>query len=201
MDGDGMADLFLEQDSGKKMKIWFMNGDSIDASVNVTSPGFDCSLYTLGASGDVDGDGKADIIWRKNSNGDLRYFRMNGATVVTNGLIQAQLATTWVGMGGGDLNGDGTLDLGFRSSANGNVLLALVNSNFTVTQSAQLSLASGFTFIGFPDVNGDGRSDLIWRKDSDGKIVRWKMNGLAVQSSTTIGTGPNTANVKTHAER
>jgi hypothetical protein len=200
-DGDGKADIFLEQDSGKKMKIWFMDGDSIDSSVNVTSPNFDPSLFKVHSVGDINLDGFADIVWRKTSNGDLRYFKMAGATVVKNGMIQAAVDPAWAGVGGGDLNGDGTLDLVFRSDTTGNVLLALVGTDYKVGNSAQLSLASGFTFIGLPDVNGDGKADIVWRKNSDGKIVRWKMNGLQVLNSATIGTGPTTSGVKTHAEK
>ena len=199
-DGDGNADILLEQDSGKKLKIWFMDGISIVSNVTVNTGSFDVSLYTVATCGDVDGDGKADIIWRKNSNGDLRYFRMAGSTILQSGLI-ATLSTTWVSVGGGDLNGDGILDLGFRSSANGNVLLGLLDNTFHIATETQLSLAAGFSFIGFPDVNGDGKADLVWRKDSTGAIVRWKMNGLTVTSSKTVGAGPNTAGVKTYAER
>ncbi len=199
-DGDGRADLFMEWDAGKKMRIWFMNGSSIIGSSYVTSSGFDPSLYTVCTSGDINGDSNADIVWRKTSNGDLRYFRMNGATVTTNGLIQAGLSTAWTAMGGGDLDGDGVLDLAFRNSTSTGVLLAKLNSNFTVNSSAQLTLAAGFTFVGFPDVNGDGKADLVWRKTSNGILVRWKMNGLQVVSSATIGTGP-TGTAKVYAEK
>lgn len=199
-DGDGRADLFMEWDAGKKMRIWFMNGSSISGSAFVTSPGFDPSLYTVCTAGDIDGDSNADIIWRKTSNGDLRYFRMNGSTVTTNGLIQAGLSTAWTAMGGGDLDGDGVLDLTFRNATSTGVLLAKMNSNFTVNSSAQLTLAAGFTFVGFPDVNGDGKADLVWRKTSNGILVRWRMNGLQVVSSATIGTGP-TGTAKVYAEK
>lgn len=200
-DGNGTADIFMERDSTKSMQIWFLNGDSIASTAAVTSPNFDPSLFSVHSVGDINLDGMADIVWRKTSSGDLRYFKMSGATVLKNGMIQAGLNTDWVAMGGGDLNGDGTLDLGWRSAANGNVLLALVGTDFKVSTSAQLSLASGFTFVGFPDVNGDGMADVVWRKTSDGKIVRWKMNGLTVLNSATIGTGPTTSGLKTHAEK
>jgi hypothetical protein len=104
-------------------------------------------------------------------------------------------------MGGGDFDGDGDLDMAFRNSSSGNVIFALLNPNFTVATSAQISLASGFTFVGCPDVNGDGRADVVWRQTSTGKIIRWRMNGVAVLNSATVGTGPTTTGVLTHSER
>lgn len=201
-DGNGTADLFMQQDGSNSMRLWFMDGVTITSAWTVASPGgFQCSQHTVISSGDVDGDGKADILWRSKANGTVSAFKMNGAVVAAWNTVQVNLTTTWTNMGGGDLDGDGDLDLTFRSASNGNVLFMLLNPNFTVATTAQVSLASGFTFVGFPDVNGDGAADLVWRKDSDGKIVRWLMNGIFVLNSQTVGTGPTTSGVLTHGER
>jgi hypothetical protein len=199
--GDGRADLFMEQDSGKKMRIWFMNGTQIQSSSFVTLAGFDPSLHTVVTSGDINGDGKADIVWRQTSNGNLKYFRMNGATVQANGTIQAGLSTGWTGLGGGDIDGDGDIDLAFRN-ANGTVaLLMTLNPNFTKGSTVQIAIPSGLSFVGMPDVSGDGKADVVWRKASTGQIIRWRMNGLVVSNSSIIGTGPTGTTVKCYGEK
>lgn len=198
--GDGRADLFMEQDSGKKMRIWFMNGTQIQSSSFVTVSGFDPSLHTVVTAGDINGDGKADLVWRQTSNGALKYFRMNGATVQANGTISG-LSTGWTGLGGGDIDGDGDIDLAFRNANSTVALLMTLTPTFGVGSTVQIAIPSGLSFVGMPDVSGDGKADVVWRKASTGQIIRWRMNGLVVSNSSVIGTGPTGTSVKCHGEK
>jgi FG-GAP-like repeat len=166
----------------------------------VPPAGFLASQHTVSAAGDIDLDGQADIVWRNTTNGQVSYFRMGGAIVLGSGVIQAVLSQTWTAMGGGDFNGDGIMDVGYRKPATGEVLLRLMKQDFTTLESAQYQLSTGWSHVGFPDVNGDGRADVLWRKPSNGKLMRWKMNGLTVMSTTSVGTGP-TGTAKVYAEK
>jgi hypothetical protein len=131
--------------------------------------------------GDVDGDGKADLVW--NSPGDINI----GATVYVgfsqgNGKFQLsasqQLYLVRGGWSGytpaliGDVNGDGKADLvwNYLGSDINRIYVGLSQGNnkpypnFQVQTSQDHPVRGGWSgyqlLIG--DVNGDGKADLVW---------------------------------------
>ena len=79
-----------------------MNGTTVASTAGV---GNVPRTWTVVGTGDFNGDGKGDILWRDTS-GNYAIWLMNGATV-HGGRRHRQLATTWSVVGTGDFNGDG----------------------------------------------------------------------------------------------
>ena len=82
-DGDGKGDLLWRTDSGV-LAIWEMDGTQIKAadytkigSSNVGTPGPD---WHIAGTGDFDGDGKGDLLWRTDS-GILAIWEMDGTQI------------------------------------------------------------------------------------------------------------------------
>jgi hypothetical protein len=76
-------------------------------------------------TGDFNGDGTSDILWRNNSTGEVAVWLMNNAQVSTSagfGIVPAAYSI----VGTGDLNGDGKSDVLWRDNA-GNVSMWLMN--------------------------------------------------------------------------
>jgi hypothetical protein len=83
-------------------------------------------LQTVEQPADVDGDGKADILWRQTSTGNVLLWLMNGGT------MQSYAGgwgapSDWVIQAAGDFDGDGKADILWRQTSTGNVLLWLMN--------------------------------------------------------------------------
>jgi hypothetical protein len=142
-------------------------------------------------SGDVNGDGRTDIITR-DSIGVLGILQgtPNGMAWVSNnsatGVTDTSLATSGNNFFAGDFNGDGRTDLLYRDPS-GNFTLFVSNgtgfSNAGVMMSSAVGLSDAYGWNAssrfFPmDVNGDGRMDLVARK-SDGTLLTYLSNGTS----------------------
>ena len=108
-----------------------MNGTHI-----VSSPDFINvpTSWTIVGTGDFNGDGKTDILWRS-STGDVSIWLMNG-TQILSGPDLGNVPTTWTIAETGDFNGDGKSDILWRGP-NGDVAIWFMNGT-------QIHLRAGF---------------------------------------------------------
>ena len=132
-------------------------------------------------SSDVNGDGKADLVWR-NSNGATAIWFMNGTAIASAG-FPGGVPLAWQIAGVGDVNGDGKADVIWRHSTSGTVAIWLMNG-VTITSvgfPGSAPPAWGIQAVG--DVNGDGKADIVWRNTSSGAVSVWFMNGATITSA------------------
>ena len=92
-------------------------------------------------TGDFNGDGKSDIVWRDDS-GNTSIWLMNGAAVSSAGGI-GNVPTTWSIAQTGDYNGDGKSDLLWRDTS-GNTAVWFMNGT-AVASSASLGNVPNWT--------------------------------------------------------
>jgi phospholipase C len=137
---------------------------------------------------DFNGDGKSDIAWRDTS-GNTAIWLMNGATVLSSGLI-GTVPATWSIVGQRDFNGDGKADLLWRDTS-GNTSIWFMNGTQIASSAAIGNVPTSWAVVGTGDFNGDGDGDLLWR-DSSGNLAVWLMNGATVTSSAGLGNLPTT---------
>nr|VFK13337.1 MAG: Peptidase inhibitor I9 [Candidatus Kentron sp. LPFa] len=125
--------------------------------------------------GDVNGDGRTDLIWNETQDGNRTYVGLGQADET----FQFKSAQDRSERGWshyktlvGDINGDGRSDLIWNETRDGNrayVGLGQADGTFQF-KSAQDRSERGWwnykTLVG--DVNADGRTDLIWNETQDG---------------------------------
>jgi hypothetical protein len=180
VNGDGRADI-----------IWNATGDKNRVYVALARPDGTFQVFTpfqdhAGAGwnnyktliGDVNGDGRADIIWNSSGNTNRVYVGLGKA----DGTFQFLPFQDHAGAGWnnyktliGDVNGDGRADIIWNSSGNTNrvyVGLGKADGAFQFLP-FQDHAGAGWnnykTLIG--DVNGDGRADIIWNDTVNGNNV------------------------------
>ena len=119
---------------------------------------------TANPVGDVNGDGKADLVWRHTPTGNVAVWLMNGVTLAQGAVVASGVSLEWEIAGIGDVNGDGKADLVWRHTPTGNVAVWLMNG-LTLLQGVVVATGVPLEWqiqqVG--DLNGDGKADLVWR--------------------------------------
>jgi len=149
-------------------------------TVNVATPG-EPTLY------DLNGDGKADIVWRNTDNGAVAAWLMSGLALGPTGIL-AGVPTNWIIAGIGDVDGDEKADIVWRNTSTGDVAVWLGNGvNPPITTGVIVTaLPLDWKIVGVGDVNGDGTADIILRNTSTGDVAVWLGNGVNPPTTTGV---------------
>src|SRR5262249_9794854 len=119
--GDGKGDLLWRNDAGA-VSVWQMDGGTRTGNLAVTAPsgGGDTADWVVVGTGDVNADGKADVIWRNESNGNLGVWVMNGGSVASSAVLATPgnwaggSLASWQVADVNDYDSDGKADLLLR---------------------------------------------------------------------------------------
>ncbi|MEQ1489391.1 MAG: PQQ-dependent sugar dehydrogenase [Terricaulis sp.] len=180
--GDGASDLLLQNVNGG-LSLWYVNqnGASVQYANGLpTAPG-----WTVEGTGDLNGDGRDDIVFRNGATGDMSLWQMNGQAISPASL--GNVGAAWSVAGIGDLNGDTRDDIVWRNS-NGDLNIWFMNG--AVVSGASLgNVSSNWVIEALGDFNGDGRDDMLWRNNSTGAASIWFMNGAAVTAAGFASVG------------
>jgi hypothetical protein len=153
--------------------------------------------WKIVATPDLDGDGKADLLWWNSSTGQVYAMIMNGPTITAQGFVYTEPNTAWQIASTGDFTGSGKQNqLVWRNSSTGQIYLMTVGvSGSTFTQSGQMIYTSTLSYkiVATHDFNGDGRDDILWRNDLSGDIYLMLMNGPTIAFEGVIYHEPNLA--------
>ncbi len=125
--------------------------------------------------GDINGDGRADVLWR-NDNGALTNWlgRADGGFSGNDQAAFHNVPRSLKVAGVADFNGDGRNDILWRG-ADGALTnwLGRADGGFTGNdQAAFHKVPVAWKVAGAGDFNGDGRDDVLWRHDN-GALTNW----------------------------
>ncbi len=138
--------------------------------------------YERAATGDFNGDGKLDIVWRRSGDRHLLMWLGDG-----NGFAQASIgnySAGWEIAAAGDVDGDLKSDLILVNPGLGAAAYWVMNGSIPVRYSPVFTAPSGALLSATGDYNGDGMLDLVWTRSSDRLITMWQGNGSGFASSS-----------------
>lgn len=147
--------------------------------------------WSVVGTGDFNGDGKVDILWR-HTDGRLLLWFMDGTTFVRSFLLNNGTAvnTAWSVVGTGDFNRDGKVDILWRHT-DGRLLVWFMNGT-TFVRSFLLNngtaVNTAWSVVGTADFMRDGNTDILWRH-TDGRLLIWYMSGTTFSHSKLLNSG------------
>lgn len=184
VDGNGTSDILVHDPAARTLAQWRMQGHQVDAA---PAPQVHAAGLSPAATGDFDGDGRADVLWRS-AGGELRLWHAAGdgwtESTVGGGVLPASTTIA----GAADFNGDGRDELLLVDGAGGEV------GYWTLADGSRTRVASApghpdASPVASGDLDGDGRDDLLWMTGAR-ELVVWWGNAPFGEAGTTLPGGP-----------
>ncbi|HUW06929.1 MAG TPA: FG-GAP-like repeat-containing protein, partial [Williamwhitmania sp.] len=180
LDGDGRADLVEDYLDGTvlKTRIYQNTGSGFISKGDLVLTGY--SSATPMQLGDINGDGKADMVWY-DSTGKLNYWLFNSFdSLFSTKLISAGKSTYTLR----DFNGDGVSDI-FVTMRLGFAIYTCTGGSVT-TLPMNTTLPMGASKFTPGDFNGDGLCDLLYF-DSKSNLFKIALsNGVGFSGSLLV---------------
>ena len=181
LNGDGNDDVLLRHTDGR----WHyspMNGPAFLADQRGAAALTRNLDWQFAAIGDLNGDGRDDVLLRRVTDGRWYYYPMNGRQHLADQRGGANIISdlNWQLAGIGDLNGDGRDDVLLRHTDGRWLYYPMDGREYIAGQRATANLTRDLNWqvAGIGDLNGDGNDDVLLRH-TDGRWHYYPMNGPA----------------------
>ena len=167
--GDGYADLILQNTANGALVIWLLNNGAYSSSVGLptASPG-----WRVAGVGDFLGNGQSDLVLENANTGEhVIWILKNG--VLQYGIALPSISPGWHVAGAGDFNGDGFADLIFENTTTGQRVIWLLYKGAYFSSIALPTLSPSWHISGVGDFLGNGQSDLVLENTVSGHCDIW----------------------------
>ena len=216
LDGDGKKEMILSEGNFNKLSIYKNISTSGTISSSSFAPRIDLTLnygpnlnFQNTSFGDIDGDGKPDIVCSNLGANEISIFQnLSTLGTITSSSFAPRIdITTGVNPSNvmiADIDGDGKKDIIAINYGNTMSVIRNIHNNIGLISATSFASKIDFITLNGPngmdigDIDGDGKQDIIITS-SDGKISVFKNNStpgsfnassLASRVDFLVGVGP-----------
>jgi hypothetical protein len=179
---DGGSQLLWQNLTTNQLVIWTVIGFD-GFVVNPIDIGYGTSPWTVVGTGDFDGNGYADILWRNFDTGEVGIWLMSNGNVVSKAIVPGD--TSWMIKGVGDFNGDGMADILWQNNASNALSIWFMNGTQIISDAGFGPANGGWNIVGTGDFNGDGIADILWN-GPENAVGIWLMNGATPTAQAVV---------------
>jgi hypothetical protein len=179
--GDGRADLVWQREDGY-LSVWKMNGTTL-LEATLLNPGRVADPnWRIAGTGDLNGDGRVEIVWQHVTAGLLSVWIMVGTNLQDAYYLDPPriLSNDWRIVAVADMNRDYKADLIWQHLTEG-WLAVWYMDGLNMWRDRLLNpgriMSNEWRIVGAADMNRDGENDLVWQHTRLGYLSVWYMNG------------------------
>ncbi|MEO8346093.1 MAG: FG-GAP-like repeat-containing protein [Betaproteobacteria bacterium] len=187
------ADLFWRHQYDANY-LWLMYGPYVSSVVALNA--VLTNNWRVGGLGDVDQDGRSDIIWYYAPSASVYIWLMDENGIKNNGVVYVGgVGPGWTIEGIGDFNNDGVSDILWRHTS-GLVYVWYLNSGGSIANVVGLgAVDTTWRVAGIGDLNNDGAQDVVWIYEPGGNLsglaYGWLMSQAGgLLSVSALGSAP-----------
>ncbi|WP_148306074.1 FG-GAP repeat domain-containing protein [Gemmatirosa kalamazoonensis] len=182
---DGIDDIYWQQTPTNALVVWTMDASDAHAGT-VALSAYAPTPWKVAAVADFDRDGRADLLWRHPTTGEVVIWLMNGPTYASS-VALGSVPPAWRVSTAGDLDGNGSADVFWEHTTTGQRVVWFMNGT-AVTGSADLGVVPpAWTIVGIADYDGDAHNDILWVNPGTGALSGWGMIGATYVRSVLGG--------------
>ncbi len=178
LDGDGKPDIVLTNSNGTNSVSVFRNTStvgSISFSAKMDFPVVN-GPYSV-AVGDLDGDGKPDLVIANNGANQISVYRNTSTpgNISFDARIDFTVGTNPYSIAIADLDGDGKADLAITTQGSSSALSVMKNTStagvLSFDQPINYATLAGSFVVSVGDLDGDGKPDLAAASSSSNSVT------------------------------
>jgi len=178
LDGDGKPDIVLTNSNGTNSVSVFRNTSTIGSlsfSAKMDFPVIN-GPYSV-AVGDLDGDGKPDVVIANNGANQVSVYRNTSTpgNISFDPRIDLTVGTNPYSVAIADLDGDGKADLAITTQGSSSALSVMKNTSMagviSFDQPINYATLAGSFVVSVGDLDGDGKPDLAAASSSSNSVT------------------------------